>query len=127
MIRLLIRAAIFVVSAALGLLVAAWVLDGFSISASGLLVSAVVFALAQSILSPFVLKMTNRYAPALMGGFGLVSTIVALAVATLVSGGLRISGVSAWVLGGLIVWLVSALGGWLLPLVLLKKRLAATE
>ncbi|WP_347354340.1 phage holin family protein [Intrasporangium sp.] len=127
MIRLLIRAAIFVVSAAVGLLVAAWVVDGFHVTATGLVVSAVVFALAQSILSPFVLKMTKKYAPALVGGFGLVSTVVALAVASFFADGLRISGVSSWVIGALIVWLVSSLGGWLLPLVVLKKRLSNAE
>ena len=41
---------------------------------------------------------------------------------TLVTDGLSISGVPAWVVGTLIVWLISALGGWALGLIFLKNR-----
>jgi uncharacterized membrane protein YvlD (DUF360 family) len=124
MIIFLIRAAIYLVTAALGLLVASWVLPGFELATEGFLVAVVVFAITQSILTPFILRMTNQYAPAALGGFGLISTLVALFVAQLFPEGLQITGFTTWILASLVVWLTTTLGGWLLPLVFLKKRLA---
>jgi len=122
MVRLLIRAAIFVVTAALGLLVAMWLLPDVHLSTSGFITAVLVFAIAQSVLAPFIFKMAHRYAPAVLGGIGLVSTFVALLIASLFPGGLTIDGVVTWVLATLVVWVVTALGAWLLPLIFLKKR-----
>lgn len=122
MIRILIRAAIFLATAALGLVVTALILDDFRLSLYGFLTAIVVFALAQGLLSPFIFKMTRRYASALIGGVGLVSTFVALLIASLFPGGLTIAGVGTWVVATLVVWLITALGAWLLPLLVLKDR-----
>jgi uncharacterized membrane protein YvlD (DUF360 family) len=122
MVRFLIRAAIFLVTAALGLLVAAWILPEVVLSPSGFITAVIVFAIAQSILAPFILNMARKYAPAMLGGIGLVSTFVALLIASLFPGGLTITGIPAWVLATLIVWLVTALGGWVLPLLFLRDR-----
>lgn len=127
MIIFLIRAAIYIATSALGLLVASWVLADFNLDWSGFLVAVVVFAVAQSVLGPFVFRMTNRYAPAAIGGFGLISTLIALFVAQLFPGGLSIDGVTTWILGTLVVWVATTLGTWLLPILFLKKRLAARE
>lgn len=122
MVRLLLRAVIFLGSAALGLLAAGALLDGFTVTASGFVVTVVVFAVAQSVLSPFVLTMGRRYAPAFLGGIGLVSTFVALLLAHLLTDGLRITGWSTWVLATIVVWLVTALAALVLPLALLRDR-----
>ncbi|MDN4479759.1 phage holin family protein [Demequina muriae] len=122
MIRFLIRVLIFVASSALGLWVASLLLDDFEITVSGFVTVVVIFAIAQSILSPFILKMSMRYANAFTGGVGLVSTFVALLIATLVGDGLEITGVTTWVIGTLIVWLVTAIATLLLPLWWLKER-----
>jgi uncharacterized membrane protein YqgA involved in biofilm formation len=124
MVRLLLRAVVFLGSAALGLL-GAWVVlrPQFAITASGFVVAVVVFALAQSVLAPFIATMANRYAPAFLGGIGLVSTFVALLLATLLGHGLSISGVQTWVLASLIVWLVTALATFALPALVLKEKL----
>jgi len=125
MIRLLLRGVVFLGSAALGLWVASLLLDGVTVQWSGYLVAVLIFAVAQSVLAPWVFKMTRRYAPAFLGGIGLVSTFVALLLATLLTDGLRISGAVTWVLATLVVWLVTALGTLLLPLLLLKKATGA--
>ena len=83
-----------------------------------------MFALAQSILTPFIVNMARKYAPAVLGGIGLVSTFVALLIASFFPGGITITGIDTWVLASLIVWLITALGGWLLPLLLLRGKLA---
>jgi len=121
MIAFLIRTAIFLASAALGLWVASLLVDGFDLTASGFLVAVLVFAILQSILTPWILTMTRRYASALTGGVGLISTFIALWLATLVSDGLTIDGAQAWLFGGVVVWIVTMLGTLLLPLVLVKK------
>lgn len=125
MVRFLIRTAIFVVTAALGLLIASWILPGFHLEWAGSLVAVVVFAVAQSVLSPFIFNMARKYASAVLGGIGLVSTLVALLVASLFPGGIHVDDVLTWVLAALVVWFVTALGGWLLPLLFLKKKVQA--
>lgn len=124
MVIFLIRAAIYVATAALGLLVGMWLLDDFHLESQGFLVAVLVFAFAQSVLGPFIFRMTNRYIPAAIGGFGLISTLAALFVASLFPDGLTINGFTTWILAALIVWATTTLGSWLLPLIFLKKRIA---
>ena len=78
MIRFRLRTVILLGSAAVGLVVAALLLDGFHLHTTGFMVALVAFAAAQSLL--------------------------ARVVASLV-GGLSIDGVCAWVLASLAVWL----------------------
>ena len=126
MITLVFRTLIFVVSAALGLIVADLLLEDFRIDWSqwwGFVLCVVIFAVLQSVLSPWVAKMADRYAPVLMGGIGIFSTLISLIIVVLLPiGGLRISGAMAWILGAVIVWVVTALGTILLPLIFLKKK-----
>ena len=122
MIRFLIRAGIFVVSAALGLLVAMWLVPEVTLSWSGATVAVLVFAIIQSVVSPFMFKMTARNAPAFLGGVGIVSTFVALFVATLFPGGLEIDGWRAWIIAPILVWLVTACATFFLPMIFLKKK-----
>ncbi|MFO6451939.1 MULTISPECIES: hypothetical protein [unclassified Aeromicrobium] len=120
MIRLLIRAAINLVSAAIGLLVANAVLDDLEVTASGFVLTVVIFALAQAILAPFILVVVKRNAEAFLGGVGIVSTLVALWVASLFGDALTISGLATWLIAAVIVWLAAALASFLLPFLLVK-------
>ena len=123
---LLIRALIFLVSAALGLIVADLLLPGFSLHWDdwwGILLAIVIFAVLQSILAPWLFKITRRHANALIGGIGLLSTFVALLIAVLIpAAGIGIEGPVAWIIGTLIVWLVTALATWLLPPLFIKNK-----
>jgi hypothetical protein len=100
MISFLIRAAIFLGSAAVGLLVASLILSGFSAPTSGFIVAVVIFAIAQSVLAPFIATVAKRHAPAFLGGIG----------------------VSTWILGTVVVWLVTALATLVLPLLFVRKK-----
>lgn len=126
MLTLLIRALIFLVSAALGLVVADLLLPGFTLHWNdwwGIVLAVVVFAVLQSILAPWLLKITRRHANALIGGIGLVSTFVALLIAVLIpAAGIGIDGPVAWIVGTLVVWLVTALASWLLPPLFLTAK-----
>jgi len=122
----LIRALIFLVSAALGLIVADLILPGFTLHWDdwwGIVLAVVIFAVLQSILAPWLFKITRRHANALIGGIGLLSTFVALLIAVLIpAAGIGINGPVAWIIGTLIVWLVTALATWLLPPLFIKNK-----
>lgn len=125
MLNLLIRAAIYLVSAFLGLVVAALLIPGFYLHWNdwwGIVLAVVIFAILQSILAPLLLRITRRHANALIGGIGLVSTFIALLIAVVIpAAGIGIDGVLAWILGTLVVWLVTALAAWLIPPLFIRE------
>jgi hypothetical protein len=125
-IRFLLRVLVFLGSSAIGLLVASWLVPGVSVRPLGFVTAVVIFTVAQAILSPFFLKMASRYASAFLGGIGLVSTLAALILASVLSHGLSVRGIGSWVAATVVVWLVTALATLLLPMLLLKKK-AATQ
>lgn len=121
----LFRSLMYLVSAGLGLIVADLLLEGFRIQWDewwGFVVCILIFAILQSVLAPWVSRLADRYAPVLMGGIGIFSTLIALVIVVLLPiGGLRIVDATGWLLGAVIVWLVTALGSVLLPLIFLRK------
>lgn len=121
MMRFLTSLVIYLVTAALALWLTSVIVDGFDVTLQGLIIAAVIFAVLQAILAPFIFNMARKYASFLLGGVGLVSTFLALLITSLVTDSLEISGISAWVIGTLIVWLITAIGGWVLGLIFLKK------
>ncbi|MGZ8804373.1 MAG: hypothetical protein ACXWZG_03605, partial [Microbacterium sp.] len=77
MIMFLLRALIFLASAAAGLIVADLILPGFRIDWTdwwGFVLAIVIFAVLQSILTPWTAMFARRNAPALLGGIGIFST-----------------------------------------------------
>lgn len=125
MVRFMLRVAIFLGSSAIGLLVAAWLVPGVTLSAWGFVAAVVIFTVAQAILSPFFLKMASRYASAFLGGIGLVSTFAALLLASLLSHGLSIRGVGSWIGATVVVWLITAVATVVLPLLVLREKKTA--
>ena len=121
MIRFLLNVAISIVSAAVVLLVARAVVDGVTMHAAGFVIAVLVFTAAQALLAPFVFNMARKYASAVLGGIGLVSTFLALFVATLFPNGLQINGLTAWVITPLVVWIITALGTWILGIFIIKR------
>ncbi|EIC09178.1 hypothetical protein OR221_0886 [Microbacterium laevaniformans OR221] len=130
MITLLLRAVVFLASAAVGLIVADIVLPGFTIdwrSPVGFLLAIVIFAVLQSVLAPWLARVAQRNAPAFLGGIGIVSTFVALVVTALIPGAGLTIGLPwwTWIVAPIIVWVVTAIAAFLLPAVLLKKKVEA--
>jgi hypothetical protein len=121
-IRLLLRLVVFLGSSAIGLLVAWWLVPGVRLRPLGFVTAVVVFTVAQAILTPLFLKMASRYASAFLGGIGLVSTLAALILASVLTHGLGIRGVGSWIAATVVVWLVTAVATLLLPMVVLKKK-----
>jgi|SRR5947209_5198418 hypothetical protein len=115
MTQIRLRAVVLLGSWAIGLLVAAWVVPGVSLSLSGFVVAIVVFSVAQAMLLVLILKLPHGYASMLLGGIGLALTIVALSLASLLTHGLTIRGSASWVATTVVVWLVTTVGAISLP------------
>ena len=127
MIRFLLSTASNLVMAAVALLLAGWWLgEWVTLNLGGFIVAVAVFTAAQAILAPFVFNMARKYASAMLGGIGLVSTFLALWVATLFNGGVTVHGLG-WVLAPLIIWIVTALGGWIIVGVFVERYLAKRD
>ena len=126
MIRMLIRGGIFFGLAVVGLLLAGLV-PGVRLQLGGFLVAVLVFTLAQSLITPLAMRLSRQAGQALIGGMGLISTGLALVVASLFEGGITFEGAGAWLGATLVVWLVTAIGGWLLPLWLLKDKVSQAK
>lgn len=111
----MLRAVVLLGWWAVGLLVAAWVVPQVSLSLSGFIVSVVVFAVAQAVLSFLILKLPHSYASLLLGGTGLALTFVALSLAAELTNGLTIRGGASWLATTVVVWLVTTIGAISLP------------
>ncbi len=123
MIVLLARLTLSVLANAAGLLAANFLVSGFSINGASFVIAVVIFSLATTILGPLIVKIALSSAPYLMGGIALVTTFAGLLITNLVSDGISIEGVSAWVFATFVVWIFSIIGSLLLPLILFKKTL----
>ena len=123
----LLRAVVLLVSWAIGLLVAAWVVPGVSLSASGFIVGVVLFSAAQATLSLLIVKLPRAYASLLLGGTGLALTLMALIVASALTHGLTIHGFASWLATTIVVWLVTTIGAISLPEVLVRDAAGSTR
>ena len=123
MIRLLVRMAIAFVSTAVGLLVAAAVLDGMRRDVAGFLVAVAVFTVVFALLQPFLFSVFRRSPGPVLGGVALIATLASLIITELLTDGLSIRGVGTWIAATVIVWLGSVLAAFILPYLGLKKYL----
>ena len=123
MIRLLVRLLIAFVSNAVGLIVAAAVLDGMRLDVTGFVVAVAIFTIVFALLQPFLFSVLRRSPGPVLGGVALIATLVSLIVTTLLTEGLSIRGVGTWVAATVIVWLGSVLAAFILPFLGLRKYL----
>jgi putative membrane protein len=123
MVRLLLGLLVQLLSNALGLLVANWVLDDVEVSGPAFVVAVAIFTAVYGLAQPFLTQLALSRAPALRGGVALVATLVGLIVTAAVSDGLSVSGGAlTWIEATVIVWLVSLVGVLLLPLVIIRTK-----
>lgn len=123
MIRLLVRTLIALAANAVGLLVAAALLDRMSLDVTGFVVAVVIFTVVFALAQPFLASQLRRAGSSVLGGVALIATLVSLVVTTLVTDGLEISGVGTWIGATVIVWISSVIAAFLLPFLGLKKYL----
>lgn len=123
MIRFLVQCVLTLLANAAGLLMAALLLPDFTLKPLGFTVSLLFFTGVEILFEPFVMKMALRYLPAIRGGIALVTTFVGLVLTHTFTSGLEISGIAAWLLAPLVIWVTVIIAGILLPMVLFKKVL----
>ena len=123
MIRFIVRTAIVLVANAVGLLVAAAILEGVRLDVAGFVVAVVVFTVAYALMQPFLASQLRRRGSSALGGVSLIASLVGLIVTDLVSDGLSIDGIGAWLGAAVIVWAGALLAAFILPFLGLKKYL----
>ena len=123
MIRLIVRTLVALVANAVGLIVAAAVLDGMHMNVSGFLLAVVIFTVVFTLMQPFLASHFRRSRSAALGGVALIATFIALVVTDILSDGFTINGVGTWIAATVIVWVASLLAAFILPFLGLKKYL----
>ena len=123
MIRLLIRTVVAVAANAIGLIVAAIVLDGFEINVASFVLAVVIFTIVFAVLQPFLAVQLRRLGNGALGATALVATLISLIVTDLLSDGFSISGLGTWIAAPVIVWLAGLVAAFVLPFLGLKKYL----
>lgn len=121
MVRSLIRLLLQLAGNALGLLLAALLLDSMNIDGAAFIVAVLIFTAVSVITQPLIIKMAFKNAEALQGSSALITTFIALVLTALISDGLNIDGFDTWVFATIIVWLTTLVAGIILPLIFLKK------
>ena len=122
MVRFLLSVLVSLIAAALAFLFCMWMIGGFSVSVGGFFIAVVIFTVFQSVLSPLLLKAARKYAPAIVGGIGLIATILSLWLTSLVAGAVTVSGgAGTWITAAVIIWLVSIVVTWILDFAVLQQ------
>ena len=123
MIRLFFRTLIALAANAVGLIVAAIVLDGMELDAKSFVVAVVIFTIVFALMQPFLIFQLRRAVPAAVGGVALIATLASLIITDFLSDGFSIDGAGTWLAATVIVWLAALLAAFVLPLLGLKKFL----
>lgn len=121
MVRFLISVGLHLLGNAIGLIVAAAVLDDMSIDGLSIVVAVLIFTAVEVIAQPLIRKIAVKNVEALLGGVALVSTWVGLLLTDIIADGLDIEGSWTWVLATIIVWVCATLAAIILPAIFLKK------
>lgn len=128
MMRLIASIVLELCANAIGLLIAKWLLaPDMQISWPGFFIVVAIFSAVRFILAPLLMKLSMRYARALIGGISLVVILASLLVTSLISSHLVITGFSTWILATLIIWVFGVIAMLLLPMVIFKKTLAQAK
>ena len=122
MIRTLIKVGLTIAGNAIGLLVAAALLDDVKLSGAAFILAVIIFTVAELILEPFIEKMVTEHAERLRIFTSLVTTFLALLITDLLSDGLSIEGAGTWLLATVIVWLGTLLAGVILLRLFVDER-----
>lgn len=121
--RLLALAVIFFIANAVGLILAAWLLDDMSLSASGFLIEVAIFTGLMLFVEPFLRTIALKHARVLLGSTAIIATLFALIVTELIGKGLEINGAGTWVLAAIIIWGAVVIARLFLPLLLFRELL----
>ena len=120
MTRSLIRIGLLFAGNAIGLLLAAIILDKMDVDGPSFIIAVVIFTVLTAVLEPFVAKVTEERPSLLQSASALIATFLALVITVLVSDGLEIDGALTWLLATVLVWLFTMIAGVLLVKFVMK-------
>jgi putative membrane protein len=123
---LLVRAAVLLANA-VGLIVAAVVLDDMRLSASAFVLAVVVSTVALALMQPFLVSQLRRRGSAVLGGGALIATLAALVITAIATNGLEIDGALTWLAAAVIVWAAALVAAFVLPFLGLRRHLETRE
>ncbi|MFL5972408.1 MAG: hypothetical protein ACJ750_08500 [Gaiellaceae bacterium] len=123
MIRLIVRTIVALAANAVGLIVAAAVLDDMELDVGGFVLALVIFTIAFALLQPFLVVQLRGAGSAALGGVALLATLASLIITDLLSDGFTIDGGVTWLLAAVIVWAAAVIATFILPFLGLKRFL----
>jgi putative membrane protein len=126
-VRLVAVTVLALIGNAIGIIVAAALLDDMTLNGAAFVIDLVIFTLTFVVVQPLMVKIALRHSSMLAGGSALMATLIALIMSDVLSDGLSISGATTWLLATLIVWIVAVLASMLLPMVMFKKALGRAK
>lgn len=124
MVRFLISTLAYLCANAVGLLLSVVLLPGFVVDPLSFVVAVAIFSLIQTVLGPFIAKLSLKNFPQLMGGIALVTIFVGLFLTDILMNGMSIGGIANWLAATLLVWIGSLVASILLPLYVFKQLAA---
>ena len=124
MIRMLISTGLHLGANAVGLAVAAFILDGMSIDVLPFVVAVAIFTVVEVVSRPYFASLAMKGASYLQGATALAATLAGLIITTLISDGLQMEGLATWIYATLIVWVAALAAAIVLPVIFVKSRLA---
>jgi hypothetical protein len=121
MMRLLLTTLATIIANAVGLLLAAMLLTGFTIDAVSFVVVLLVFTGVMILAGPLTTKIAITSVPQLRGSVALVTVFIGLKVTEWLMPGFDMGGLSNWLAATLLVWLGSLVAEILLPIYVFKQ------
>lgn len=116
-----IRIGLSLLGNALGLLIAAALLDDMEISGAAFVVAVLIFSVLTFVLSPAIDKMTEKSVDGMQSLSALVSTALSLWLTALISDGLSIAGIGTFLIATILVWLGTVIIGVVLARFVLRR------
>jgi uncharacterized membrane protein YvlD (DUF360 family) len=117
----LIRIGLSLLGNALGLLIAATVLDDMEIEVGPFIFAVVIFSVLSFILTPAIEKAGEKSVDGLQSLSALISTAIALWLTDLLSDGLSIAGIGTFLIATILVWLGTVVIGVVLARFVLRR------
>ena len=112
--RTVISLALLLGANAIGLIIAAALLDRMELDWTAFIFALIIFTIVEAVAVPGVRKVADAKAPAISSGVALIATFVALLITDVLSDGLDIEGIGTWLLATLIVWICTMVAALIL-------------
>jgi uncharacterized membrane protein YvlD (DUF360 family) len=120
--RTVISLALLLGANAIGLIIAAALLDKMELDWTAFIFALIIFTIVEAVALPGIRKVAESKAPAISSGVALIATFVALLITDVLSDGLDIEGIGTWLLATLIVWICTMVAALILQKLLGPDR-----